>query len=193
MSRRELFRRWWLRALTLAALCAGVPARAAPEPIGGAADLARAPLAVAGDVIGGTGLLGAALVATLGDAIACVDDNVVLRGFASRAVHELARALSWGGTSALEILRGDDIERLPEPRAAYREAAPFTGRLDTAFTGVAALRLALHDALLAPTGALLRTTGAQAAAQSVAVSREEAALRWLGPPPACDVAERCGS
>jgi hypothetical protein len=42
----------------------------------------------------------------------------------------------------------------------------------------------VRDLLLGPPGALLRAVGAQGAAQSLASSRRDAALRLLGPPPA---------
>lgn len=180
----------WRSALALALALGGASrAGAAPEPLGALVDLGRAPLAVSGDVIGGTGLLGASLVATLGDVIALVDDNRVLRGVASGGVHLLARGVSWTGTQALELLRGEDVERWPEAAAAYREAAPFAGRLDTAASGVGAFNLALRDALLGPPAALLRGVGLQGAARSLAQSRREAALRTLGPPPAPPPAE----
>jgi hypothetical protein len=177
-------RRYWLRALALALALGASRGEAAPEPAAGLVDLARAPLAVSGDLVGGAGLLGAALLATLGDGIALLDDNRVLRGFASGGVRLVARGVSWGGTQGLELLRGEDVERWPEPVAAYRDAAPFAGRLDTAASGAGALGLALRDALLGPPAALLRAAGAQGAARSLAQNRREAALRTLGPPPA---------
>jgi hypothetical protein len=170
------------------ALCAS-RAMAAPEPLAALGDLARVPLTVSGDVIGGTGLLSGSALATCGDALALLDDNRVLRGYTSSGVRLLARGVSWGGTQALELLRGEDVERWPEAAAAYRDAAPFTGRLDTAAAGLGALQLGLRDALLGPPAAILRAVGVQGAAQSLARSRREAALRTLGPPPAPAPAE----
>jgi hypothetical protein len=170
--------------VALGLLLSAARADAAPEPLAALGDLARAPLAVSGDWLGGTGLLTASALATLGDALALLDDNRVLRGFASRSVRLVARGVSWGGTQGLELLRGEDIERWPEAAATYRDAAPFAGRLDTAASGFGALQLGVRDALLAPPGALLRAVGAQRAAQSLAQSRRDAALRSLGPGPA---------
>jgi hypothetical protein len=182
MSRPPHPTRWCAVAIGVA-VCAS-SASAAPEPVAALGDLARAPLAVSGDVIGGVGLLSAAALATVGDVVSLLDDNRVLRGFASRGVKVVARAVSWGGTQTLELLRWEDVERWPEAAATYRDAAPFAGRLDTAASGVGALNVAVRDALLAPPGALLRAVGAQGAAQSLASSRRDAALRLLGPPPA---------
>jgi hypothetical protein len=160
---------------------------AAPDPVGALVDLARAPLTVSGDAIGGVGLCAAAAIATAGDAVALVDANrftrPLLRGLASGFVQRAALVVSWTSTGALEALRGEDIERLPESSATYLEAAPFTGRLDTLTDGLAAGRLAIGDLLHAPLGVGARLVGARASADRLAVRRAEARTNALGPLP----------
>lgn len=176
-------------ALTLVWLAALAPAgaRAAPDPLGATAALARAPLVVAGDLCGAVGLASAATIALAGDALALVDDNPLtrplLRGTASGVVYRLALATSWIGTGALEGLRGEDIERLPEAPATYLEAAPGVGRIDTLLDASGAARLAVGDLTSAPLLALLRAVGATGAAERLAQSRKEARVSALGPDP----------
>ncbi len=176
-------------ALTLVWLATLVPAGAgaAPDPAGAARALAHAPFVVAGDLCGAAGLASAAAIALAGDALALVDDNrlsrPVLRGVASGLVHRVALAASWIGTGALEGLRGEDIERLPEARATYLEAAPGVGRVDTLLDAGAALGLAAGDLASAPLLALLRAVGAGATADALELQRKEARVRALGPDP----------
>lgn len=176
-------------ALTLVWLAALAPAgvRAAPDPLGATAALARAPLVVAGDLCGAAGLASAATIALAGDALAVVDDNPLtrplLRGTASGLVYRLALATSWIGTGALEGLRGEDIERLPEAPATYLEAAPGVGRVDTLLDAVGAGRLAVGDLTSAPLLVLLRAVGATGTADRLARARHEARVSALGPDP----------
>ncbi len=174
----------------LAALVLALPATASaawPDPVGALVDLSRAPLVVTGDAVGAVGLCAAAGIATAGDAIALVDANrftrPLLRGIASGLVHRAALAVSWTSTGALEALRGEDIERLPEAPATYLEAAPGTGRLATFLDGLAAGRLALGDLLHAPLSVGARLVGARASADRLAVRRAEARTNALGPLP----------
>ncbi len=177
-----------LAALLLLALLAtpGAP-RAAPDPVAGAAALLATPFQVAGDLLGGAGLIGAALVASVGDLVALADRNSVteplLRGAASRTVHTLAFALSWSTSRSLELLRRENVERLPEPLTAYLDVAPFAGRFDTARSGTAALGLALRDAWSGPALAAAHLAGARGAADALAQGRREARIRALGPDP----------
>jgi hypothetical protein len=115
----------------------------------------------------------------------------VLRGLVSGGVHRVAFAISWSGARMLETLRREDIERLPEPAAAYLEAAYGAGRLTTLLDGLGALWLAGGDLLAGPARFGLRLVGAERAATTVETCRREAALRWLGPPP-LPAAERRG-
>ncbi len=178
-----------LAAVCLAgALLLGAPrAVAGPDPAGATVALLRSPLDVAGDLFGAVGLWTASVVGLAGDGVALVDANrltrPLLRGFASRTVHAVAWGISAGGTGALEILRHEDLERLPQTRAAYLDAAPGVGRLDTALGGFSALGLAWRDAFTGPAVGVLRATGAGEWADDVQVYRREARIRALGPEP----------
>jgi hypothetical protein len=177
-----------LATLLLLALLAtpDVP-RAAPDPVAGTAALLATPFEVTGDLLGGAGLIGAALVAGVGDVVALADRNRVteplLRGAVSRTVQTLAFALSWSTTRGLELLRRQNVERLPEPFGAYVDVAPFAGRFDTARSGVAALGLALRDSWSGPTLAAAHLVGASGTADALAQGRHEARVRALGPDP----------
>jgi hypothetical protein len=154
--------------------------------IGGAADaLVSTPFRVAGDLVAAGGLSAASFVGLAGDGVALVDDNAlsapVLRGIASQCVRRAALALSQGSTGLMEGLRAEDVERLPEPRAAYLENAPGVGRLDTLVTGLGSLRLALEDALGGPALVLLRATGARGAADWISNLQRDERIRVLGP------------
>lgn len=175
--------------LGLLLLLAVLPARgrAGPDPLGAVTALARGSSRTAGDLIGGAGLVGAAGIALVGDAIALLDDNrlthPVLRGAMSGATRRAALVVSWTSTAALEALRGEDIERLPEALETYRSAAPFVGRLDTALSGASALGLAIGDLSYAPVLSLLVLAGADDRASALARRRIEARIEALGPEP----------
>jgi hypothetical protein len=158
-----------------------------PDPVGALRELTRAPLVVTGDVVGAAGLCAAAGIATAGDAVALVDANPVtrpaLRGVASGLLHRAALAVSWTSTGALEALRGEDIERLPEAPATYLSAAPGTGRLATFLDGLRAAGLAVGDLLHAPLLVGARLVGARAGADRIAARRAEARTDALGPLP----------
>lgn len=176
-----------MRRVALAALLLGIarPAVAAPDPVGAARALVTAPLRVAGDAIGASGLVGASALGLCGDGLALADANrwtqPILGGIASGALRRLALGLSQGATGALEGLRAEDVERLPEPREAYLENAPGAGRLDTALTGLGALRLAAEDAVAGPILFALRGAGARSAAERVAGWTRDERIRVLGP------------
>lgn len=161
------------------------PAAGGPRPGRALEELALTPFRVAGDAVGAAGLTSAAVVGLAGDGVSLVDANPlsrrVLRGIASGAVRRLALALSQGSTGLLEGLRAEDVERLPEPRAAYLENAPGIGRFDTFVTGLGSARLALEDALGGTTQALLRLVGARATAERVAGWQSDERIRVLGP------------
>jgi hypothetical protein len=159
------------------------------RPAEGSLLLLRTPPIVAGNLLGAAGLITAASVATLGDGIALVDRNRVSRGVFSASIHRVAEALSWTGTSALELLRGEDVERWPEATATYRLADPFIGRLDTSLSGLAALRLAVTDALLAPLGGAANLVGASTWADRVEARRRDDRIFYLGPPPIAAAAD----
>jgi len=175
--------------LGLFVLLAVLPAGgwAGPDPLGALGALAQGSSRAAGDLIGGAGLVGAAGIALLGDGIALIDDNrlirPVLRGALSGTTHHAALAVSWSTTGVLEALRAEDIERLPEAIETYRSAAPFVGRLDTALSGGAAIRLGVGDLCYAPVLSLLRLVGADAQARALARRRTEARINALGPEP----------
>lgn len=161
------------------------PAHAGPDLDGAAAALVSTPFRVAGDLVAVGGLSAASIVGLAGDGLALVDDNAltrpVLRGIPSTCVRRVALALSQGSTGLMEGLRAEDIERLPEPRAAYLENAPGVGRLDTLVTGLGSLRLAVEDAVGGPALVLLRATGARGAADWIANLQRDERIRVLGP------------
>jgi len=165
----------------------GGAAQAAPEPVAAAVALLETPLDVAGDLIGGAGLAAATGVALAGDGLALVDTHsparALLRGVPSRAVRGTAFGIAWSASRALELLRGEDIERLPEPAAAYLEVDPFAGRLDQLATGFEAVLLAVRDALGGPSLALLRGVGATQSADELERRRSEDRIATLGPDP----------
>lgn len=172
-------------ALICALGLAVTPARAAPDVDGALAALVAGPLDTTGDLIGSAGLMTAGVTGLAGDGIALLDDNrytgLVLRGFASGLVHRLAMGISWTATGALEGLRGEDVERLPEAAATYLMAAPGVGRFDTIFTGVQALELAIEDALLHPLVFVLHATGVNDTAGRLSRRLEDSRDRALGP------------
>ncbi len=159
----------------------------APDPGAAGSALVDSALRATGDVAGSAGLLTGAAVACAGDLVSLVDDNrltrPVLHGLLSRPTHRVAMALSWGGTSLLEGLRGEDIERLPEAAPTYLEAAPFVGRVDTALSGAGALWLAVYDVATAPPLAGLRLLGTHGPADALERARTDARVRALGPEP----------
>jgi hypothetical protein len=169
----------------LAVLALG--ASLAPDPGGAALALVDSALRVTGDLCGSAGLLAGSGVALAGDVLALIDHNRAtapwLAGFASRPTLRAAMALSWGGTSLLEALRGEDIERLPEAPATYLEAAPGIGRVDTALSAAGALWLATYDAATAPALVGLRLAGARERAARLDRARTEMRVRMLGPEP----------
>jgi hypothetical protein len=159
--------------------------RAGPDPTGAALALVSTPFRVAGDAIGAAGLASAAVVGLAGDAVALVDANPitkpVLQGIPSGCVRRVALALSQGSTGLLEGLRAEDVERLPEPVAAYLDNAPGAGRLDTFLTGLGSLRLVVEDALGGPALVLLRISGANETADGLAGWMADERTRVLGP------------
>jgi hypothetical protein len=163
----------------------GAEAWTTPDVAHAWGSLVETPLRVTGDSAGAIGLLSAPTVALAGDAIALLDATWVpagpLDGWLSGPVHRVAMAISWTGTSALEALRSEDIERLPENVATYRSAAPGVGRLDTFLTGVGALRLAVRDLLTGPALAMLHLAGANETAARLTRDRDEARTKLLGP------------
>jgi hypothetical protein len=164
-----------------------LPAAGAPDPAGALEAAVDMPLRAVGSALGGVGLVGASLLGLAGDALHAIDANrltrPVLRGVFSDVVYRGAWLVSGVSTSALEALRGEDIERLPEARAAYLEAAPLVGRLDTALTGGAALRLAAGDLVAWPALVVLKLVGAENTAERLAASRTDARVSALGPSP----------
>jgi hypothetical protein len=170
-------------ALSLLALASS--ARAAPEPRAAVHALVTTPFRVSGDAVGAVGLAGAAALGLVGDGVSLVDANrftePVLFGALSRLVRTAALGLSQGSTGALEGLRAEDVERLPEPRAAYLENAPGVGRVDTLLTAVGSLELALEDLFAGPAVAVLHGVGANGPARAVAGFARDERIRVLGP------------
>jgi len=178
----------WAIPLLAVTLTAAQPAAAgAPDVKGAAIALVRTPLRVAGDLGGGLTQLAATGVALLGDVVSLVDANRVtkplLHAGASRTVQATAFAVAWTGSQTLQLLRWEDVERLPEPPAAFIDSARTAGRLDSTLAGLATLTLGLRDALLGTSEVLLRTSGANDAADRVAQHLYEARVRTLGPDP----------
>ena len=173
--------------LALSLALSPVAAQAGPDPIGAGAALGDSLLDGLGNVVGAAGLLGGALVGGAGDVVQVVDGNrlsrPVLRGGVSGGVHRIAFGISWSGTRSLEVLRREEVERLPEPAAAYLEAAWGAGRGTTLLDGLGALWLAGGDLLAGPARFGLRLAGAEQTATALETSRRKAAVRWLGPPP----------
>lgn len=160
-------------------------AHAAPDVGGALRALVATPFRVTGDVLGAGGLLAASALGLCGDGIALADANrwtePILFGVGSGAVRRLALGVSQGATGVLEGLRAEDVERLPEARAAYLENAPGVGRVDTALTGLGALRLGVEDALAGPALFALRAAGAREAAERVAGWARDERIGALGP------------
>jgi hypothetical protein len=183
-----------LAALLLSAgLLLPLPARAgAPDPLGAARALFELPLALAGDALAAAGLIAASGVALAGDGLSLLDANPatapLLQGRPHAFVHQLAAALSSFGTGSFESLRGVDVERWPEPAAAYRDAAPGAGRFGTAASGAAALLLAPGDLAGGAALVLLRGVGARGWAERVQRAELERRIRFVGPSPAPDPA-----
>ncbi|MFQ5697194.1 MAG: hypothetical protein ACE5IL_02790 [Myxococcota bacterium] len=183
----RLGRRLWLAIFVLGLLAPGSRA-ATPDPIGAGGAWIDSLLDGTGAALGGVGMLAASALGGAGDLVEGVDRNRWtarwLHGGASGAIQHLAFGVSYGATSLLERLRREDIERLPEPRAAYLDSAYGAGRGWTALDGLAALWVGVGDWTAGPARALLRLVGARGAAQGLEHARREAALRWLGPEPA---------
>jgi len=169
----------------LALALASGRAAAGPDPEGAARALFATPFRVAGDAIGAAGLVGASALGLCGDGLSLLDANPltkpVLFGVVSGSVRRLALGLSQGSTGFLEGLRAEDVQRLPEPDAAYLDNAPGVGRLDTALTGLGSVRLLAEDALGGPALFALRAAGARGAADAVADFARAERIRVLGP------------
>lgn len=174
-----------LAALSL--LLAAAPAAAAPDPAGALRAAVDMPLRAAGSALGGVGLVAASLIGLAGDVVHLLDDNrltePLLGGVFSDAVYRGALLVSGVSTATLEALRGEDIERLPEARASYLEAAPGVGRMDTALTGGAALTLAVGDLVAWPGLVVMRLVGAEGTAERLVAARDDARVSALGPSP----------
>jgi len=164
---------------------ADTPATAMPESRAGSAarELLGSWVGSLGDVAGANGLLIAAGVASGGDLFALLDRNRFTRGYPSTVIHGVARLVSAAGTTALEGLRGEDVERWPEAEATYSSAAPGYGRLDTALSGLAALRMAFSDLFLGTGTAFAIALRKDELATALAERRRTDARRLLGPPP----------
>jgi hypothetical protein len=107
-------------------------AAAGPDPEGAVRALVATPFDVTGDAFGALGLVGASTLGLCGDGLSFLDANPVTKpilfGVMSGAVRRVALGLSQGSTGFLEGLRAEDVQRLPEPDAAYLENAPGVGR-----------------------------------------------------------------
>ena len=171
----------------MALLLLPADAWAGPDLAGAGSALVSTPLDVVGNAVGGVGLLGGALLGCVGDGISLLDRNrvtePVLRGALSTLVHATAYGVSGASTRTLEFLRREDVERLPEQRAAYFGAVRFAGRFDTGADGVRALELAVRDAFSGPALAVLRVGGARRAGDALERSARDARVAGLGPSP----------
>ncbi len=161
------------------------PSHAGPEPGKAWAALVETPLKTAGDLIGAVGLISASVVALAGDGVSFLDATYVppgpLDGWVSGPIKRLAMTVSWTGTAALEGLRREDIERLPEDVATYRSAAPGRGRGTTFMTGIGAIRLAVRDLVTGPPLVVLHLVGANGLAERLERGNAEARTTLLGP------------
>ncbi len=161
---------------------------AGPDLPGALRTLIGAPLVMMGDAGGGLGLIGASLIATSGDVVSLVDDNrataPILGGALSTGIQRIGLGLSGLSTGLLEGLRGEDVERLPEPPEHYLDTEPGFGRLDTALSGFGALRLAILDTLSAPLLFGSQLAGASTLSERLEHWRHEARVNALGPDPA---------
>jgi len=177
---------WFRISLVVLCLSPGVAA-AASDPGGGLRALVSTPMNVLGDLTGGAGLIAAAALATGGDLVSLIDANrasrPVLGGAFSEGIRRVAMGVSQLSTGALEGLRGEDIERLPEAAATYLTADPFVGRFHTFADGIAAAGLALPDIVYGPAVGVLRLIGAQTQAERLEAWRADARDRALGPEP----------
>jgi hypothetical protein len=166
-------------------LLAAREAQAGPEPRAALWALASTPFRVGGDVIGAGGLVTASAVGLVGDGLSFVDANPLtehfLFGLLSGSVRRAALGISQLSTGALEGLRAEDVERLPEPAEAYLANAPGAGRLDTALTGLGTLRLGLEDLCAGPVLFALHGVGASGAAAQVESFTRNERIRVLGP------------
>jgi len=172
-------------ALALLLLAMAAPAAAAPDPAGAVRALLATPFRVGGDAIGAAGLVTASALGLCADGLSLVDANrftkPVLFGVTSTPVRWLALGVSQGSTGFLEGLRAEDVERLPEASETYLENAPGMGRIDTALTGLGALRIGLEDAVTGPALFALRAVGARGAAAAVDDFSRAERIRVLGP------------
>ena len=171
--------------LAVCLLALAPQARAGPDPGGALRALVATPFRVAGDALGAAGLVTASAVGFLGDGLALADANrftePVLFGLLSGAVRRAALGVSQLSTGALEGLRAEDVERLPEPREAYLDNAFGAGRLDTALTGLGALRLGVEDVVAGPAVFATRLVGARGPAGAVEGFTRDERIRVLGP------------
>ena len=113
------------------------------------------PFRVAGDAIGAVGLVGGRGRRPGGRRRGAGRREPASRSPSCRAsraacVRRVALALSQGSTGLMEGLRAEDVERLPEPAAAYLDNAPGVGRFDTLLIGLGSIRLVVEDALGGP-------------------------------------------
>jgi hypothetical protein len=185
--------RSWLHAARLLALALCVagapPARAEPpRPLAALRALVDIPLCLTADAAAAAGLIGAAGLGLGGDALSALDANPLTQPLLAGRLHAQVQQLAWSlsqlGTGSFEALRGVDVERWPEPAAAYLTAAPGAGRLDTALGGLQALALAPRDALGGVLLAALHSAGASRLAGRVERAQLEARIARVGPSPA---------
>ena len=175
------------KSWTLAGLLLALPvyAAAGPDLPGAARALLMTPPRVAGDLLAGAGLLASSGVGLAGDSVALLDDNrltrPLTRGVVSRALGYTAFGTAWLATRSAELLRAEDIGRLPQPAAAWVRTAFGAGRMSGAGSGLGGLWLALRDAVGGPLEALLRAGGARAAGDAVARNMSASRVRVLGP------------
>ena len=163
--------------LALVWLTVAFPAHAGSDPKGAVRALLATPFRVTGDVVAAGGLVTASVVGLLGDGVSIADDPWLL-GVLSFPAKRMALGVSQLSTGALEGLRAEDVERLPEAREAYIGNAPGAGRLDTLLTGLGAIRLGLEDLVTGPALFGLRMFGASGAVDEFV--RDER-IRVLGP------------
>jgi hypothetical protein len=172
-------------ALGLAfALLVAPGARAQPDIDGAVDALISTPFDTFGDVAGSAGMMFGALGGLTGDIVALVDDNevtrVLLRGVFSTTIRRLSLSTSQTFTGAMEGMRAEDLNGLPEPIAHYMDPKDMSGRVDTFTKGLGALQLAVVDTVGNPTQFLMRLVGATSQADSVAKWQTDSRNNWVG-------------
>ena len=138
-----------------------------------------------GDVAGAGGLISAGTLGIAADVVALVDDNeysrIVLRGLLSKPTKRMAQGWSAIFTGALEGLRAEDLENYPESMDAYVGEHKIDSHIDTIGDGLGGVYVGIVDAICNPVLMLLRISGANQQADSLANWMGTRRDRYFGP------------